>query len=97
MRTLEDKEKLQKALDGLVEWSTTWGMEFNVAKCKVMHVGQRNPGHVYNMAGKDLEETEEEKDIGVTVTKDQRPSQQCRRAARTARGVLSQTQESLPL
>ena len=94
MRTLEDKEKLQKALDGLVEWSTTWGMEFNVAKCKVMHVGQRNPGHVYNMAGKDLEETEEEKDIGVTVTKDQRPSQQCRRAARTARGVLSQIQRA---
>ena len=52
--------------------------------CKVMHVGPRNPGHVYRMAGKDLEVAEEEKDIGVTVTKDLRPTQQCRRAARTA-------------
>ena len=70
-------------------------MEFNVAKCKVMHVGPRNPGHVYRMAGKDLEVTEEEKDIGVTVTKDLRPTQQCRRAARTARGLLSQIQRAL--
>ena len=53
--------------------------------CKVMHVGPRNPGHVYRMAGKDLEVAEEEKDIGVTVTNDLRPTQQCRRAARTAR------------
>ena len=94
MRTQEDKEKLQRALDKLVEWAETWGMEFNVAKCKVMHVGPRNPGHVYSMAGKDLEETEEEKDIGVTVTKDLKPTQQCRRAARTARGVLSQIQRA---
>ena len=94
MRTLEDKEKMQRALDGLVEWSATWGMEFNVAKCKVMHVGPKNPGHVYKMAGKELEVTEEEKDIGVTVTKDLRPTQQCRRAARTARGVLSQIQRA---
>ena len=43
MRTQEDKEKLQQALDGLAEWANTWGMEFNVAKCKVMHVGPRNP------------------------------------------------------
>ena len=94
MRTLEDKEKMQRALDGLVEWSATWGMEFNVTKCKVMHVGPKNPGHVYKMTGKELEVTEEEKDIGVTVTKDLRPTQQCRRAARTARGVLSQIQRA---
>ena len=68
-------------------------MEFNMAKCIAMHVGPRNPGHVYTlyrMAGEDLEVTEEEKkDIGVTVTNDLRPNQQCRRAARTARGMLS--------
>ena len=45
MRNQEDKEKLQKALDGLVEWGSNWGMEFNVAKCKVMYVGPRNPRH----------------------------------------------------
>ena len=43
-------------------------MEFNVAKCKVMHVGPRNPGHGYQTAGKDLEVTTEEKDIGVCKT-----------------------------
>ena len=44
MRTQEDKEKLQRAQDGLVEWASTWGMEFNVAKCKVMHVGPETLG-----------------------------------------------------
>ena len=73
---------------------STWGMELNAAKCKVMHVGPCNPGHGYQMAGKDLEVTTEEKDIGVTVTSDLRPTQQCRRAARTARGVLSQIQRA---
>jgi hypothetical protein len=35
-------------------------MEFNVKKCKVMHVGHNNKKHVYTMGGQQLEETEEE-------------------------------------
>ena len=30
--------ELQAALDGLCSWGTRWGMEFNVEKCKVMHL-----------------------------------------------------------
>ena len=47
------------------------------------------------MSGKDLEVTAEEKDRKVTVPSDLRPTQQCRRAGRTARGVLSQIQRAL--
>jgi Reverse transcriptase (RNA-dependent DNA polymerase) len=36
----EDRQQLQAALDGLVNWSKKWGMAFNVKKCKVMHVGR---------------------------------------------------------
>ncbi len=35
----EDRAKMQRALDILSEWADTWGMEFNVEKCKVMQVG----------------------------------------------------------
>ena len=42
-------EALQASLDGLVEWAATWGMQFNVAKCKVLHLGARNTKHVYTM------------------------------------------------
>lgn len=65
-------------------------MQFNVGKCKVMHFGHRNQRHVYYMNGAALEETEEEKDVGVTVCSNLKPSAQCARAARTARAVLSQ-------
>jgi hypothetical protein len=44
-------------------------MSFNLGKCKVMHVGTHNPAHEYFMRGVRLEETEEERDIGVAVTK----------------------------
>ncbi len=42
--TNEERALLQQALDNLCQWSDTWGMEFNVKKCKVMHLGFNNPG-----------------------------------------------------
>jgi hypothetical protein len=65
-------------------------MEFNVKKCKVMHVGHNNQRYQYTMGGEVLEVTEEERDIGVNMTSSLKPSQQCRKAARTAQTVLSQ-------
>jgi hypothetical protein len=41
----KDRDELQQALDILCEWADKWGMSFNVAKCKIMHVGKKNPGH----------------------------------------------------
>ena len=67
--TAEERELLQKALDNLYEWSEKWGMAFNVKKCKVMHLGFNNQGQVYSMGGQALEETTEERDIGVEMTK----------------------------
>jgi hypothetical protein len=54
------------------------GMSFNVSKCKVMHVGQRNTytGHKCTMSGRKLAATNEERDIGVTVCGSLRPVQQ---------------------
>ena len=42
-------------------------MEFNVAKCKVMHVGRGNPEHNYSMNGQQLGVTVEERDLGVIM------------------------------
>ena len=33
-----DVANLQECLDQLVAWADTWGMAFNVEKCKVMHI-----------------------------------------------------------
>jgi hypothetical protein len=86
----EDRERLQLALDKLCEWAKTWGMEFNVKKCKVIHLGFNNVEHAYFMEGHQLEVTEEERDIGVNMMKSLKQSAQCKKAARTAQTVLSQ-------
>ena len=85
-----DRAELQGCLDRLCKWARDWGMAFNVAKCHVMHIGRQNPGHTYNMDGVVLEVTREERDIGVTVTNDLKPSRQCQKAAQTAYAVLGQ-------
>ena len=86
----KDKEKLQDMLTELCRWAETWGMAFNTKKCKVMHIGPKNPRHKYEMNGEELMVTEEERDIGVTVTSNLKPMAQCSKAARTAQSVLGQ-------
>jgi hypothetical protein len=39
----QDRNSLQTVFDNLFAWSQKRGMELNVAKCKVMHVGRSNP------------------------------------------------------
>jgi hypothetical protein len=88
--SIEDRDKLQQAQDSLCDWADKWGMSFNLDKCKVMHVGTHNPAYEYFMRGVRLEVTEEEKDIGVAVTKNLKPSAQCSKAAGRASSVLGQ-------
>jgi len=45
---------MQKDLDRLVEWADKWQMQFNVSKCKVMHVGKKNPRHPFYMSSNGL-------------------------------------------
>ena len=88
------RAELQNTLDRLCEWAETWGMSFNVAKCHVMHIGKNNPQHQYRMDGVVLKETEEERDIGITVTSNLKPAKQCLKAAATATSVLMQILKS---
>ena len=73
----EDRDKLQDCLNLLCEWADIWGVSFNVAKCKILHVGQNNPKYEYSMNGIKFSEVKVEKDIGVKVSHDLKPSIQC--------------------
>jgi ribonuclease P/MRP protein subunit RPP40 len=77
-----------------VRWAEEWGMVFNVDKCKVMHVGRHNPQYEYYTKGQKLETTEEEKDVGVIVTRNLKPSTQCHKAATRATAVLNQLRKN---
>jgi hypothetical protein len=89
MRTDADRIKLQKALDQLCAWADKWDMEFDIDKCKVLHIGRNNPQHSYSMKGQILSNTDSEKYNGVCITNSLKPSTQCREAYRVASAMLN--------
>jgi len=93
----EDRNRLQKDLDRLVDWADKWQMKFNVGKCKVMHLGGGNEGWNYVMDHQRLKVVREEKDLGVRLTSDMKVSTQCTAAYAKANrmlGLISRTFES---
>ena len=83
-----DCEALQRDLDNVVLWAQKWQMEFNIKKCKGMHVGRQNDCCEYYMGGSKLVEEILEKDLGVWISADTKCSQQCRYAVSKANKVL---------
>ena len=62
----------QKDLDYLMEWQNQWLLQFNTAdnKCKVIYAGKTSIQTQYILNSNTLPVTENEKDLGVTVTLD---------------------------
>ena len=76
IKSVEDARGLQQDLNFLSSmWSRDWLVEFNGKKCKRMHLGTKNPKFEYSLqvrnSGEDstvtLDETSEEKDLGVLI------------------------------
>ena len=88
VETEEDARNFQRDIDTLMNWAVEWKMEFNIDKCKVMHIGKRNVKNTYTMGETKLAETTEEKDLGVWIKSDLKPSLQCERAAKAANATL---------
>ena len=90
----EDRQKMQKIINNLVEWAEKWAMRFNAKKCKILHVGRNNPRYEYFMGDTKIEEAEEEKDLGVWIDTSMKPSKQCAAAAKSANFALGQMQRA---
>jgi len=72
-----DRDVIQQDVHSLIEWSNKWQMAFNTEKCKVMHLGKQNKKFGYYMNNQKLDVVNEEKDLGVLITDDLKPSSQC--------------------
>ena len=65
--SVKGNEILQNDLNVVRDWAAKWKMEFNVNKCKIMHLGKKNPKHSYKMGDSNLTETTAERDLGVMI------------------------------
>ena len=77
-----------------LRWSEKWLMRFNTEKCKVLHFGHNNTQQHYFMKDSKLSTTKEEKDFGVLITDNLKPSSQCTAAVNKTMSALRWSKRS---
>lgn len=93
--SLESTKVIQDDLDRLQIWADTWQMKFNVAKCKVLHVGNKNIRQEYFMGGLKLECSSQEKDLGVMVDQSLTGTSHCALAVKKANRMVGYIARSI--
>ena len=63
-------------------------MNFNFDKCAVMHIGHNNIQHNYTIENQQLIATEEQQDLGISITKDLNWQKQTEKCCNTVNSVL---------
>src|SRR6218665_2192637 len=63
----QETDILREDLRRMFRWSQDWQMLFNLEKCSVMHMGKRYQELSYEMGGKVLKVSEEDRDLGAVA------------------------------
>src|SRR6218665_2823335 len=91
----QEADILREDLRRIFRWSQDWQMLFNLEKCSVMHMGKRNQELSYEMGGKVLKVSEEERDLGVIMHKSAKPSRQYAEASKEANSTLGMIRRTI--
>ncbi len=86
--TTHERETMQSDLDQLVSRASEWQMKFNVKKCKVLNIGSNNNHAQYLKNGQQLSVVNKEKDLGIMMSGDLKPSQHCSGVFKTANKLV---------
>ena len=73
LKEIEDTVKLQKDIDRLGSWARKWGMRFQPVKCNMIQLTNKNLNKIqasYTLEGTVLENVDNIKYLGVTITND---------------------------
>ena len=85
--TSVEKLELQSNLDQLNRWAEKWQMQFNVDKCKVLHLGSNNDHAKYSLNGSELCKANHEKDLGIIISNDLKPGKHISEVVKTANKI----------
>ena len=69
-RNPDDIMELQEDINKLVEWAKKWQISFMVGKCSVMHIEHNNMHSNYNMPNQQLPTIDQQRGLGIIITKD---------------------------
>ena len=89
----EDSEEFQKQINALSLWSITWKLHFHPDKCHILKIGNKPDEMIYTIKSEDnntnqLEESTEEKDLGVTIDNKLNFRSHCDKTAAKANKLL---------
>jgi ribonuclease P/MRP protein subunit RPP40 len=95
VNTEEQIKKFQFDLDKISDWAHKWGMSFNINKCQVLHMGNKNKNFTYKLQGVDVVNAIDVGDLGVLVTKEFKMGTQCAAASNKANRMLGYLKRSI--
>ncbi|VDP91737.1 unnamed protein product [Echinostoma caproni] len=84
-----DRSSLQADLNNLAQWTDTWPLPVNTAKCAHLQLGRADPEVVYNFQGTTLRRTACERDLGVLLTSSPKTQENTDRVCVSAWSILS--------
>ncbi len=92
--SVADCINLQRDLNTMQDWSLKWQLEFNPAKCSILRMGNSPPAFDYHMHSYDdnsvihLHANDDERDLGVIISRSLKWESQVNSAAQQANKVL---------